>query len=115
MRLRNVLAAAVVGASALVMIAPTCADAADGAFTYRYDAPDGNRQLGILIDPGSGVCIPLREVTSPSALAADTPTNHTDARAEVFTGPACDGDSFSLRARDGHGSDRLKLRSVKFG
>lgn len=115
MRLRNILAAAVVGAAALVLVAPASADAADGAFTYLYNAPDGSRQLGLLTDPPSGTCMTLPEVSSPALPPADTPLNHTDVPVLVFTGPSCDGAAFLLRASGGHGSEGLALRSVMFG
>ncbi|WP_406450522.1 hypothetical protein OG782_13155 [Streptomyces sp. NBC_00876] len=114
MRFRTTAAAAL-GALALIVSLPGSASAADGHFTYEYTAFDGSKQTGFLFDPPSRECITLPEVADPgSSYPADTPWNHTDATATVFTGPDCDGAYFTLRPFGGHASERLKLRSVVF-
>ncbi|OEJ38845.1 hypothetical protein AR457_24235 [Streptomyces agglomeratus] len=108
MRLRSTLAATV-GAFALVLTLPTSANAADGTFTYQYAD-----QSGELTNPPSGECITLPEVADEQVLPAHTPGNATDAVATVYAGSECTGPQFDLRAHTGHGSDRLKVRSVVF-
>ncbi|MDI5962917.1 hypothetical protein [Streptantibioticus silvisoli] len=115
MRLRTTLLAAAVSAAALALSLPTAASATEGAFTYVYDDPSGAPHLGLVVDPPSHTCVPLREVASPYLSPAHSPHNDTASVAKVFTGPFCDGASFPLRALGGHASDRLKLRSVEFG
>jgi hypothetical protein len=114
MRLRSTAAAAL-GALALLVALPASAHAASGEFSYSYSGLDGRPQRAQLGDPASGQCITLPEVADPgSSLPASEPLNRTTSRAVVFTGPRCNGDSFTLRAFDGRASDRLKLRSVLF-
>ncbi|MCM2419297.1 hypothetical protein [Streptomyces sp. RKAG293] len=114
MRIRH-SAAASLGALALVLTLSAPADAAEGTFVYTYSGLDGSQQTATLSDPTSEECITLPEVADPSASSpAHSPLNRTDARAVVFTDPGCEGDSFTLRAFTGHGSERLKLRSVRF-
>ncbi|MGW7194926.1 hypothetical protein [Streptomyces chryseus] len=108
MRLRSTLAATV-GAFALVLTLPASASAADGTFTYRYAD-----QSAELIDPPSEECITLPEVADESIPPAHTPRNATDAVATVYAGAECTGPEFTLRAHTGHGSERLKVRSVVF-
>ena len=113
MRLRSTVAAAL-AAAALVLTLPTSAQAAEGHFTYVFhDWAHGDR-VAVLDSPPSRECITLREVADEDAPPADSPRNYTDATATVFTGVDCTGDHFSLRPFGGHGSDRLKLRSVVF-
>lgn len=114
MLLRRILAVAF-GTAVLVLATSTVAEAAGGAFTYRYTGTDGTPQLGMLVDPASRDCVTLPEVADVSTtLPADSPRNYTDATATVFTEPDCEGDYFTLRPLTGHGSERLKLRSVVF-
>lgn len=114
MRLRTVLAASI-GAGMLILAAPGVSSAASGGFEYRYIDADGVTLHGFLADPPSRECITLPEVADPDISApADSPRNYTDVTAVVFTGPDCEGDYFSLRPYTGHGSERLKLRSVLF-
>lgn len=114
MRLRTAAAAAF-GALALVLTAPAPASAAEGEFRYTYTGLDGAPRIAVLEDPWNGECITLPEVADPGATSpAHSPRNRTDAPAVVFTGPDCEGDSFTLRAHTGYGSERLKLRSVLF-
>ncbi|MGW7051379.1 hypothetical protein [Streptomyces sp. NPDC054887] len=108
MRLRSTLAATV-GAFALVLTLPTSAGAAVGTFTYQY--AEG---AGVLTDPPSGECITLAEVADEQVAPAHTPGNATDAVATVYAGPDCTGPQFDLRPHTGHGSERLKVRSVLF-
>ncbi|KJK59180.1 hypothetical protein [Saccharothrix sp. ST-888] len=114
MRLRNAAAAAAAALS-LVLTLPTSASAAQGEFTYRFIGLDGAPQTGRLLDPESRECINLPEVADPdSSEPADSPRNRTDATATVFKDPDCEGDYFTLRPLTGHGSERLKIRSVVF-
>ncbi|MFJ9849017.1 hypothetical protein [Streptomyces sp. NPDC101150] len=62
--------------------------------------------------PGTGRTGPV--ALQHAAPPAHSPRNYTDATAVVFTGPDCTGNDFSLRPHGGHGSERLKLRSVLF-
>lgn len=114
MRFRTALAAAS-GALALIVTLPTSAAAAEGTFQYTYSGLDGRPQVAVLDDPDSWVCVPLPEVADPdSSSPAHSPRNRTDEYALVFTGPDCDGDSFTLKPHTGYGSERLKVRSVLF-
>ncbi|GHC69505.1 hypothetical protein [Streptomyces flavofungini] len=114
MRFRSTAGAAL-GALALILALPTSASAAEGPFFYTYSGLDGSPQTGVLADPPSYECVTLPEVGNPSSSSsAHSPLNHTDAYATVYTGPHCDGDSFTLRPHGGHASERLKLRSVRF-
>ncbi|MET8589338.1 hypothetical protein [Streptomyces sp. NPDC005078] len=114
MRLRSTVAAAL-GALALVVTLPTSASATVGFFAYSYTGLDGTPQIAELINPPSGECVALPEVADPnSSNPAGSPWNYTVSTATVFTGPDCDGDSFTLRPVGGHASERLKLRSVVF-
>jgi hypothetical protein len=114
MRLRTVLAASI-GAGMLVLATPGASSAASGGFEYQYVDAYGSAQEGFLADPPSRECITLPEVADPYYSApADSPRNYTNATAVVFTGPDCEGDYFSLRPYTGHGSERLKVRSVLF-
>ncbi|MGW1376919.1 peptidase inhibitor family I36 protein [Streptomyces sp. NPDC002446] len=114
MRIRTALAAAT-GALALVVALPTSASAAEGHFQYTYTGLDGTPQIAVLEDPESWGCVTLPEVADPGASSpAHSPRNRTDEFATVYTGPNCDGDSFTLRPHTGYGSERLKLRSVMF-
>ena len=114
MRVGKVLAA-LFGVGMLITATPGAASAATGGFSYRYVDTGGSVQRGFLADPPSAECITLPEVAEPDTTApADSPLNFTDATAVVFTGPDCQGDYFSLRSVTGHGSERLKLRSVLF-
>ncbi|WP_326691516.1 MULTISPECIES: hypothetical protein [unclassified Streptomyces] len=111
MRLRHTVAAGL-GAVALALSVAAPAGAATGEFSYTYETP-GGPQRAILADPPSRECVTLpgvAEWTPP----AHSPRNHTDSTAVVFTGPDCTGDHFSLRPHTGHGSERLKVRSVLF-
>lgn len=114
MRFRPVLAASI-GAGMLVLATPGASSAASGGFEYRYFDAYGIVQEGFFADPPSLECITLPEVADPYISGpADSPRNYTDATAVVFTGPDCQGDYFSLRPYTGHGSERLKVRSVLF-
>ncbi|MET9375879.1 hypothetical protein ABZX98_17280 [Streptomyces sp. NPDC002992] len=113
MRLRALATATACGLAVLFASAPS-ASAAEGQFTYLYNAPAGPAQLGVLTDPPSGVCLTLLEVAPEWTPAAHSPRNHTGSTATVFTGANCEGDWFSLRPHGGHASERLKLRSVVF-
>ncbi|MGW4379197.1 hypothetical protein [Kitasatospora sp. NPDC004531] len=113
MHLRRTAAAAL-ASFALLFATPCPAAAAVGEFRYTYISDFGNRESGVLIDPGSRECITLPEVADPgSSEPAFAPQNFTHSTATVFTGPDCDGDYYSLRP-GGRASDRLKLRSVVF-
>ncbi|MCL7495654.1 hypothetical protein OG754_18795 [Streptomyces decoyicus] len=114
MRLRHTVVTAI-GTLALALALPTAsAGAATGPFTYVYTDSTGNPHVGLLSDPPSRACLSLPEVTDPSVQPAHTPKNYTSSVATVFAGPHCTGDYFSLRPNGGHGSDRLKVRSVVF-
>jgi hypothetical protein len=114
MRLRKAFAVTL-GTGMFVLAAPTVANAATGDFGYRFVDSYGITQMSTLTDPPSRECITLPEVADPDTSApADTPRNGTNATAVVFTEPDCQGDYFSLRPLTGHGSERLKLRSVLF-
>ncbi|MGW1840123.1 hypothetical protein [Streptomyces sp. NPDC002067] len=114
MRLRHTVAAAL-GALALAVTLPAAsAQAATGSFTYLIDAPDSAVRVGTLADPPTGVCVTLPEVAQEWVAPAHTPRNDTSDFATVFTGPGCDGDSFTLRPHGGHATERLKFRSVLF-
>lgn len=114
MRFRTALAAAF-GALALIVTLPTSAAAAEGQFQYTYSGLDGSPRVAVIEDPGSWECITLPEVADPdSSSPAHSPRNRTDEYALVFTGPDCDGDSFTLKPETGYGSERLKVRSVLF-
>lgn len=114
MRIRHSVAASL-GALALVLTLSAPADAATGTFVYTYSGLDGSAQTATLENPPSGECITLPEVADPSSSSpAHSPLNRTDTTAVVFTDPGCEGDSFRLRPIGGHGSERLKLRSVLF-
>ncbi|MEY9928024.1 hypothetical protein ABH926_002658 [Catenulispora sp. GP43] len=115
------IVAAVFGAGMLIAATPVAANAANaagtatGGFSYRYIDAAGSAQQGLLMDPPSQECVTLPQVADPDTSApADSPLNFTDAAAIVFTGPGCRGDSFRLQPFTGHGSERLKLRSVLF-
>ncbi|WP_438486887.1 hypothetical protein [Streptomyces sp. S186] len=102
-------------ASALVLALPAApAHAATGVFTYVYKDPYGGVRTGLLVDPPSGKCHPLPEAIQEYLPPAHSPHNGTSSTATVFTGPDCTGDHFTLRPAGGHGSARLKLRSVSF-
>ncbi|MFI9050725.1 hypothetical protein [Streptomyces sp. NPDC053427] len=114
MRLRRTAATAAataVSALALVLTLPASANAATGYFTYVVD--DTPMPL-VLIDPPSRECLTLPEVADPEVPPAHSPRNGTDSTAVVFTNPDCTGNHFSLRPHTGHGSERLKVRSVVF-
>lgn len=114
MRLRH-SAAAALGALALVLALPSPAGAAEGDFSYGFVGLDGKPQRAVLTDLPGRECTALPEVADPaSSEPAFAPRNDTDAVAVVFTQPDCTGRSYPLRAHGGHGSDRLKLRSVFF-
>jgi hypothetical protein len=114
MRLRGILGT-VLGTGMLLLASPAVANAATGDFSYRFVDSYGITQESTLMNPPSRECINLPEVTGPnSALPADSPRNATGATAAVFSAPDCEGDYFSLRPLTGHGSERLKLRSVLF-
>ncbi|WP_414942887.1 hypothetical protein [Amycolatopsis sp. cmx-11-51] len=101
-------------AIALCFTIPATASAAEGEFTYRYYAANGEVQVGTLIDPPSGECIEIPEIADWD-VDAFRPRNYTDSRAAVFKDGDCAGeDYFSLRPNGGRGSDRLLLRSVIF-
>lgn len=111
--LRRSIAAAA-ASIALVVTLPHAASAAVGEFRYTYDDDFGSRAAGVLVDPDSRTCVTLPETADPDTTEpAFAPQNFTDSTATVFTGPDCDGDSYSLRP-GGKASDRLKLRSVVF-
>lgn len=113
MRFRNTVAV-VACALAAAFCLPGSAHAAEGTFAYSFVGFEGP-MTSVLTDPPSGPCLILPEVAGPYAMGpAFAPRNDTDARATVYTGDHCDGDSFELRANGGHGSERLKLRSVRF-
>ncbi|MEU5895532.1 MULTISPECIES: hypothetical protein [Streptomyces] len=112
MRLRHTLAAAL-GAFTLVVTLPTSANAATGAFSYKFTGLDGHARSVTLHDPTSPGCVPLPEVAAPDfSEPAFAPHNDTDEWAMVFTEPDCTGDSWTLRPHGNPASDRLKLRSV---
>ncbi|MFE7777540.1 hypothetical protein ACFU5O_27320 [Streptomyces sp. NPDC057445] len=114
MRLRHSVAAAL-GALTLVLTLPIPAHAAEGEFSYSFVGLDGRPQRAVLTDLPGRECVALPEVADPgSSVPAFAPRNDTDAVAVVFTEPDCTGHSFPLRPHGGHGSDRLKLRSVVF-
>ncbi|MFE3585671.1 hypothetical protein [Streptomyces vinaceus] len=114
MRLRRACVAAL-GAFTLLLAVPQSASATLGEFSYRYIGADGTAHVRVLLDPPSRECITLEEVADPNATEpADTPRNATTSTATVFTEPDCEGDYYVLRPLTGHGSQRLKLRSVVF-
>ncbi|GAA2583380.1 hypothetical protein ACWCO0_01515 [Streptomyces tubercidicus] len=114
MRLRHTAATAV-SALALALSLPAApAAAATGPFTYVYTDQTGTPHVGLLPDPVSRVCITLPEVADPALPPAHTPKNYTASVATVFAGVDCTGDFFTLRPNGGHGSERLKVRSVVF-
>ncbi|MGW8884730.1 hypothetical protein [Streptomyces sp. NPDC055749] len=113
MRLRTLTAAAACGL-AVLFAAPGSASAAEGDFTYLYEVPGAEPQLGALTDPPSGVCVTLPEVAPAWTPPAHTPRNHTDSFATVFADADCQGAQFTLRPHGGHASERLKVRSVIF-
>lgn len=113
MRLRTVSAAAVC-ALTMLLATPSPATAATGDFLYQYRDSNGALQMGHLTDPPSGQCVTLPEVEAESVPPAHSPRNFTNSTAAVFTDVECEGDYFSLRPNGGHGSERLKLRSVVF-
>ncbi|MYT31963.1 hypothetical protein GTY73_24830 [Streptomyces sp. SID8354] len=90
------------------------AHAATGVFTYVYKDPYGRVRTGLLVDPESRRCHPLPGAIQEYLPPAHSPHNGTSSAATVFTGPDCTGDHFTLRPEGGHGSERLKLRSVRF-
>ncbi|ANZ17293.1 hypothetical protein ACH4YO_17905 [Streptomyces noursei] len=113
-RLRRTLAAAA-GSAALALALPTAsAHAATGYFSYVYEAPGGGARPGFLVAPPSGKCVTLPEAIQEYLPPAHSPRNHTASTATVFAGPYCTGAHFTLRPEGGHGSERLKLRSVRF-
>ena len=114
MRLRHTVAIAISTLALTLALPTTSAGAATGPFTYVYTDSTGNPHVGLLSDPPSRACLSLPEVTDPSVPPAHTPKNYTSSVATVFAGPHCTGDYFSLRPNGGHGSDRLKVRSVVF-
>ncbi|MCX5587819.1 hypothetical protein [Streptomyces erythrochromogenes] len=108
-------AVAAFGALTLLLAVPTSATAATGEFQYTVTGLDGRPLRVILEDPESEECITLPEVADPGAASpAHSPRNRTTSTATVFTEPGCEGDHFTLRPVTGHGSERLKLRSVVF-
>lgn len=114
MRLRRAFAVAL-GTGVFVLAAPAIANASTGDFGYRFVDSYGIVQVSTLNDPPSRECITLPEVADAStSTPADSPRNGTNATAVVFAEPDCGGDYFSLRPLTGHGSERLKLRSVLF-
>ncbi|TDU79731.1 hypothetical protein [Streptomyces sp. KS 21] len=114
MRLRTVVVAAASALTLLVAV-PGSATAATGEFGYSYVGLDGEPRQERLLDPESDECVGIPEVADPnSSEPAFSPRNRTDAVARVFTNADCTGDHFDLRAFTGHGSERLKLRSVVF-
>ncbi|MCX4524432.1 MULTISPECIES: hypothetical protein [unclassified Streptomyces] len=114
MRLRTAAVAAA-GALTLLIAVPGSASAATGEFEYSYVGLDGQPRQESLFDPEGRECIVIPEVADPgSSEPAFSPRNRTDAFARVFTNPDCTGDEFDLRPYSGRGSERLKLRSVRF-
>lgn len=95
-------------------VTPDC-DAAKGEFSYTFTDAHGEGHTGSFTDPPAEICHNIPEAADPATQKpADSPINHTDKKATVFTEPNCKGDSFTLKPLKGHASDRLKLRSVIF-
>ncbi|MEV7191692.1 hypothetical protein AB0N81_07770 [Streptomyces sp. NPDC093510] len=113
MRPRHTVAA-LLGALALVVTLPTSANAATGAFHYKF-VEDGTVRYATLHDPGSPACITLPEVADDdTSKPAFAPYNDTDAWAMVFTDADCSDDSWTLKPHGKPATDRLKVRSVYF-
>ncbi|MFI0716310.1 hypothetical protein ACH4SK_38080 [Streptomyces inhibens] len=114
MRLRHTVATALSALTLALTLPASPAGAATGPFTYVYNDSNGAPHVGALVDPPSQTCITLPEVGGDWLPPAHSPRNYTSSTATVFTGAGCTGDYFSLRPHGGHGSERLKLRSVVF-
>ncbi|MEU3987999.1 hypothetical protein AB0F24_06335 [Streptomyces platensis] len=114
MRLRHTATLAVSALALTLSLPASPAGAATGPFTYVYTDQTGTPHVGLLPDPVSRVCITLPEVADPAVPPAHTPKNYTASVATLFTGVDCTGDYFTLRPNGGHGSERLKVRSVVF-
>ncbi|MER6049500.1 hypothetical protein ABT168_18945 [Streptomyces sp. NPDC001793] len=109
------VAGSLVPALVLVLALPAAsAHAGTGVFSYAYKDPYGGTRTALLVDPPSRKCHPLPEAVQEYLPPAHSPHNDTSSAATVFTGPDCTGDHFTLRPEGGHGSERLKLRSVRF-
>lgn len=113
MRLRSAFTT-VLGAALLLAVNPASASAASGQFRYDYVTVEGYEASGFLNNPPSGECVNLPGVGEENPEPGHSPRNRTDAWATVFTDTGCDGDSFRLRPLTGGGSERLKVRSVRF-
>jgi hypothetical protein len=111
MRRRSTVA--VLAAFALALTLPASAQAATGDFSYKIVGLDGRTQSVTLHELPSRQCVTLPEVADPSSSEpALAPHNDTDEWALVFTGPDCEGDSWTLRPHGRQATDYLKLRSV---
>ncbi|MEV6700994.1 hypothetical protein AB0M68_28145 [Streptomyces sp. NPDC051453] len=114
MRRRSTVAASL-AAFALALALPASAQAATGDFSYKFVGLDGRPQSVTLHELPSRQCVTLPEVADPSSSEpAFAPHNDTDEWALVFTGPDCEGDSWTLRPHGRPTTDALKLRSVFF-
>lgn len=112
MRRRSTVAASL-AAFALALTLPASAQAATGDFSYKIVGLNGQTQSVTLHELPSRQCVTLPEVADPSSSEpAFAPHNDTDEWALVFTGPDCEGDSWTLRPHGRPASDYLKLRSV---
>ena len=110
---RSSTVAASLAAFALALALPASAQAAGGDFSYRFVGLDGRPQSVTLHELPSRQCVTLPEVADAGASEpAFAPHNDTDEWAMVFTGPDCEGDSWTLRPHGRQASDQLKLRSV---
>ncbi|MGW2402309.1 hypothetical protein ACWCYY_37780 [Kitasatospora sp. NPDC001664] len=107
MRLRQA-AVTTVGVFALLLSAPSPANAASGDFEYKTAAGVG----AVLPDPTSGICLNLDGATEESP--AHSPRNFTDATATVFLDSDCGGDTYYVMNPGKKLGSRLKLRSVIF-
>ncbi|MFE7009753.1 hypothetical protein ACFVAQ_04555 [Streptomyces sp. NPDC057651] len=112
MRPRSTVAASL-AAFAFALALPASAQAATGDFSYKFVGLNGRPQSVTLHELPSRQCVTLPEVADPSSSEpAFAPHNDTDEWALVFTGPDCEGDSWTLRPHGRQTSDALKLRSV---
>ncbi|WP_369228700.1 hypothetical protein AB5J52_49810 (plasmid) [Streptomyces sp. R39] len=103
MKIKTLVAAAVVGVAALMPSASQAATAATGGF---YWSPDGGAQSASLNDPRSGHCYTLRG-THPPFYAM----NATDRTARYYSSAGCSG----YRGSVAPGMSGNVTRYVKFG
>ncbi|MEU6659991.1 hypothetical protein [Streptomyces sp. NPDC046821] len=110
---RSTTVAASFAAFALALALPASAQAATGGFSYKFVGMDGTARSVTLNDLPSRQCVTLPEAADPnSSEPAFAPHNDTDEYAVVFTGPDCEGASWTLRPHGRPATDFLKLRSV---